>query len=156
MIGDRRVIALIPARSGSKRVQNKNLRRIASKPLIQWTIESALEAKHVTRVVVSSESQEIISISVGAGAEAPFVRPDGLAGDHSSTNEVILHAIEMLELASRDVLCLLQPTSPLRGARQIDQAIELFCSKSARGVVSVTECEFPPEWAGILAKKWKF
>ena len=150
MIGKRTIIALIPARIGSKRLPKKNISRFCGKPLINWTISAAKSSKYIDRVIVSTDSEEIAEIAKAAGAEVPFERPSELATDRSSTNDVLLHAIKTLELNASDLICLLQPTSPLRNSQHIDCALSQHFEKSASGTISVCKCEHPPEWTTTL------
>lgn len=141
------VIALITARGGSKAVPRKNVAPIGGKPLIAWTIEAALESKSVKRVVVSTDDEEIAQISRQWGAEVPFMRPAALAQDDSPHMPVVMHAHEWLEAREPkgfDQLLLLQPTSPLRNAEDIDNAVELSRKKNAESVVSVSEATSHP------------
>lgn len=112
-------LALIPARGGSKGIPRKNIRPIAGKPLIAWTIEAALAAEGIDRVVVSTEDEEIAAVAREWGAEVPFMRPSELASDEAPGIAPVLHAID--QLAGHKALILLQPTSPLRTAEQIDR-----------------------------------
>jgi CMP-N,N'-diacetyllegionaminic acid synthase len=130
------VVALIPARGGSKGVPRKNLAPVAGKPLLHWTIQAAREAASVTRVVVSTDDEEIASEAESAGAEVLW-RPAELAADEVSMAEVVGHAVE--ELGQVDVLVLLQPTSPLRSAEHVDGAVALLRDSGADGVVSIVE-----------------
>ncbi|MGB9578379.1 MAG: acylneuraminate cytidylyltransferase family protein, partial [Halothiobacillaceae bacterium] len=106
------VLALIPARGGSKGLPGKNLRALGGKPLIQWSIEAAQRSRFVTRVVVSSDDPTILTAARAAGAETPFVRPAELAQDDTSSIDVVFHALD--QLPPFDWVVLLQPTSPLR------------------------------------------
>jgi CMP-N,N'-diacetyllegionaminic acid synthase len=126
-------IALVPAREGSVRVPNKNLRLIAGRPLISWTIEAALKSKTVDSVFVSTDSTQIASLAKEMGALVPFLRPKALAQNETPMHEVISHFLNFCKAKidfSADRLILLQPTSPLRGAQDIDGAIALFNSDS--------------------------
>ena len=133
-------LALIPARGGSKGIPRKNLVPLAGKPLIGWTIEAALGAGRIDRVVVTSEDEEILAVSRKLGAETPFVRPAELARDDTPALPVVKHAVEALEQIDGfrpDYIALLQPTSPLRTSKHVDEAIELLSSSDADSVVSV-------------------
>lgn len=148
----RKLIAIIPARAGSKRLPGKNLKPLFGKPLICWTIEEALKAENISQVIVSTECPDIARIAEEAGAEVPFLRPESLAGDKSSTMDVLNHTIAQLEARGEvftDV-ALLQPTSPLRGANHIDAAWRMMQERSARGVVAVTEVDHSPLWCNTL------
>lgn len=142
------VLALIPARGGSKGLPRKNVRLMAGKPLITWTIETALAAG-LPHVVVSTEDEEIAAVSRQAGAAVPFLRPADLASDTASSLEVALHALDNLGPEpgrSFEWLLLLQPTSPLRTAADLFGALELQRARAAVGVVSVCQAAHPPHW----------
>ena len=121
-------IAIIPARGGSKRLPNKNKLPLAGKPLITWTIEAALESQLFDLVLVSTDSQDIANISANSGAIVPFLRPAELATDTATTNDVISHMVKWVESKYREVarVTLLQPTSPLRNANHIKEAMDLI------------------------------
>ena len=146
----RRIVALVPARSGSKRILNKNLRLLSGIPLIAWTIRSARESARITDVIVSTESGVIAEEAKRYGARIPFMRPENLSTDTASTDDVIMHAVAELDLQDDDILMLLQPTSPLRTAASMDKALELLENNAYEGVVSVTECEHSPLWVNVL------
>ena len=120
-----KVVGVIPARGGSKGLPNKNILCLGGKPLIAWTIEAALSSKHIDKVIVTTDSPEIASISESYGADIPFVRPANLATDSSQTIDVLKHSI--LEMGSDyGTTVLLQPTSPFRSSKHIDEAMSLF------------------------------
>lgn len=123
------ILALIPARGGSKGLPKKNIIPLAGKPLIAWTIEQALECRYIDKLVVSTDDEEIAKISKYYGAEVPFLRPKELAKDDSPTSETIKHAIKWFEEKNEyfDIIVLLEPTSPLRSKDDLDNALELFC-----------------------------
>lgn len=149
MIDGKSVLAIIPARGGSKRLPRKNVLALAGKPLIAWTIESAVSSKLIDRVVVSTDDDEIANVSTEYGASVPFLRPEHLASDTATSNDVILHALDALD-EEFDIVVLLQPTSPLRKQFHIDEALELLISKAGEGIISVTACEHSPLWANTL------
>ncbi len=129
MYGDSSLLALLPARGGSKGLPNKNILECAGKPLIHWTISAALEVSLIDDVLVSTDSPEIAEISRRAGASVPFLRPDELAADDSSILDAVRHAWEnRLDARGRhyDYVVLLQPTSPLRTAAHIRDAIDFY------------------------------
>ena len=128
------VVALIPARGGSKGIPRKNLAPLAGKPLLHWAIDAALAADTVTRVVVSTDDDEI---AAAAGDAELLRRPAELAGDDTLMLDVIRHALEHVEPC--EVLVLLQPTSPLRRPEQVDEAVRLLLESGADTVVSVVE-----------------
>lgn len=137
-------LALIPARGGSKGIPRKNIRPIAGKPLIAWTIEAARAVPGIERVVVSTDDPEIAAVAEASGADVPFMRPAELATDEAPGIAPVLHAVEMLP--GHDTLILLQPTSPLRGSCEIADMLA-FCERSAaHSVASVTPVQKPPAW----------
>lgn len=140
-------LAIIPARGGSKRLPRKNVRDLAGKPLIAWTIEAGLKSKYLDQVIVSSDDEEILEISRQYGADT-IKRPDELASDTATTFDAIKHTIDSLE--KYDYVVLLQPTSPLRNSEHIDEAIELLLKKQADAIVSVCEVDHSPLWANTL------
>ncbi|MFT5452221.1 MAG: CMP-N-acetylneuraminic acid synthetase [Enterobacterales bacterium] len=150
MFDTSRVVAIIPAREGSKRLPNKNTLVLAGKPMIAWTIEAALQSKYVKEVIVSTDSELIKEVAEKHGAVVPFIRPESLSGDMATTDDVLMHAINVLELSPSDILVLLQPTSPLRNVDDIDKALEELQLEQLKGVVSVCECEHSPLWANSL------
>ena len=152
MSDKKRIVAIIPARAGSKRISNKNIKPLADKPLIEWTIQAALSSTKIDHVVVSTDSEEIASVAKNAGADVPFLRPGRLGGDTSTTVDVILHALKALGEVGKtyEYVMVLQPTSPLRTASHIDGALMLAEEKNADGVISVCPCEHSPLWAGQL------
>lgn len=139
MYRKKRILALIPARGGSKGIKGKNIRNIGEKPLIAYTIEAALQSGCFDSVAVSTDNSEIAKISQQYGAEIPFLRPSILASDMSKTIEAVLHAKNELLKAGRefDLLVLLQPTQPLRTSDDIRGAIDLFFDRRLNSLVSV-------------------
>ncbi|RJF89921.1 acylneuraminate cytidylyltransferase family protein [Oleomonas cavernae] len=137
MIDGQRVLALIPARGGSKRLPGKNVRPFRGRPLIAWSIEAALAAAAVDRLVVSTDDDAIVAAALAAGAEVPFRRPPALAGDGAGSVDVALHALDALGDPAR-ILLLLQPTSPLRQAQDIDAALRRLADGAAPAVIGVT------------------
>lgn len=144
------MIALIPARGGSRRVPRKNLRMAGGKPLIAWTIEAARSARSVDRVVVTTEDREIAEVARQHGAEAPFLRPEHLSTDTATSADVVDHALRELRLHETPDVCfvLLQPTSPLRTAADIDSAAALLQNTDV--VISVTPLPHSMEWLRII------
>lgn len=130
----------------------KNIRPLLNKPLIAWTIVQALASRYLDRVIVTTDDKKIAEVSKKYGAEVPFLRPDELATDEARTIDVALHAISRFELdnSAYDLVMLLQPTSPLRKAGDIDGAIELLFFKNAQAVVSVCKTEHHPFWSNTL------
>ena len=147
MYKDKSFLAIIPARGGSKRLPRKNVLDLNGKPLIVWTIEAGLNSKYIDKIIVSSDDDEILDISKNFGAET-IKRPDELASDTATTFDAIKHTIDNLE--KYDYIVLLQPTSPLRDEKHIDEAIELLVEKNADAVVSVCEMDHSPLWSNTL------
>lgn len=151
MITGKSVLAVIPARGGSKGVHKKNIRELAGKPLIAWTIEEAKKSQYLDRLILSSEDQEIIEVGKEYGCEVPFVRPKELSKDDTPGIQPVLHALNQFK--SYDYVVLLQPTSPLRTASDIDGCIEKCVKSIAPTCVSVTEAEKTPYWMYHLNKE---
>lgn len=146
------VLAVIPARGGSKRLPRKNLLPLSGKPMIAWTIEAALQAECIDRVVVSTDDDEIAEVATSYGAEVPFLRPAELATDSATTEAVVAHAVDGCD-ASNDLfshVCLLQPTSPLRNSSDIDASWAQLTAKKGRAVISVTVAEHSPLWCNTI------
>ena len=145
-----RILGIIPARGGSKGVPNKNIKLLGRKPLIAYTIEAAQNAKGLTKVILSSDCDEIIKIANDYGLEAPFKRPSNLATDESPTILTVLQALEYFKEKGIefDAVCLLQVTNPFRTSEFIDNAIEKFKNSTADALISVLEVphEFNPHW----------
>lgn len=145
MIQGKTVLAIIPARGGSKGIPRKNIRLLAGKPLIAWTIEEAKKSKYIDRLILSSEDEEIIKVAEDWGCEVPFIRPAELAKDDTPGIEPVLHALNTLK-ENYDYVALLQPTSPMRLVDDIDGCIETCASSNAPSCVSVTEVSEHPYW----------
>jgi CMP-N,N'-diacetyllegionaminic acid synthase len=144
MIGGRSVLALIPARGGSKGLPRKNILPVCGRPLLEWSVVAAKTSRFIDRVVLSSDDEAIIAAARACGCEAPFRRPHELASDTTPTIDVVLHALDALP--GYDVVVLLQPTSPLRTAADIDAACERFAASGASACVSVSPAEQNPHW----------
>lgn len=145
MINGKTILAIIPARGGSKGIPRKNIKLLAEKPLIAWTIEEAKKSKYIDRLILSSEDEEIIRVAKEYGCEVPFIRPKELALDDTPGIEPVIHAINTLP-EKYDYVCLLQPTSPLRKVEDIDGCIEKCIKNNADSCVSVTEVDQHPYW----------
>jgi CMP-N,N'-diacetyllegionaminic acid synthase len=144
MIQGKTVLAIIPARGGSKGIPRKNIRDIGGKPLIAWTIEEAKKSRYIDRLILSSDDDEIIEVAKAWGCEVPFKRPIELAQDDTPGIAPVLHALEILPIY--DYVTLLQPTSPLRQADDIDGCLEKCLAADANACVSVTEVTENPYW----------
>jgi len=144
------VIAVIPARGGSKGLPRKNVRLLGGKPLIVWSIEAALGSRHVARTCVSTEDAEIAQVAREAGAEV-VMRPDRLAQDHIQNNDVVRHVLETVGVDRYRDLALLQPTSPLRTAEHLDGCIEAYRQAGARTAMTVAPVEHHPGKSVVLS-----
>lgn len=136
------ILGIIPARGGSKSIPNKNIAEVAGKPLLAYTCEAALGSSRLTRVILDTDSKEIAEVGKKFGVDVPFMRSDELAQDDTLMIDVLLAAIKILkekENYSPDVIVLLQPTSPLRTSKNIDDAVDLFMRTGADSVVSVVK-----------------
>jgi CMP-N,N'-diacetyllegionaminic acid synthase len=142
------VLAIVPARGGSKGIQRKNIRNLTNKPLIYWTIEEANKSKYIDRLILSSDDYEIIEVAKSYGCDVPFIRPQHLAQDTTPGIDPVLHAIE--QLPDYDYIVLLQPTSPLRIAEDIDGCIEKLMETGAPACVSMTKVDKSPYWMYTL------
>ncbi len=149
MIGTRKVLALIPARGGSKGLPGKNILPVGGRPLLAFSVDAARGSQFVDRVVVSSDDDAIIAAALACGGEAPFRRPAELATDFAASIDVALHALD--QLPGYDVIMLLQPTSPARTAADVDAACERFAASGAPACVSVSLVEQSPYWMYRLA-----
>ncbi len=134
------ILAIIPARGGSKSVPRKNIVKVNGRPLISYTISAALMVDRLTDVVVSTDDPEIAEISRELGAQVPFVRPVDLASDQAQSAPVIEHALYFMEKIKGlkyDAILMLQPTSPLRTSQHIEESLDLFTSQECDSVVSI-------------------
>lgn len=138
------LLAIIPARSGSKGIPRKNIKPLAGKPLIGWSIEAAKKATCINRIIVSTEDKEIVSVARGLGADVPFMRPAELAADETPGIAPVLHAVE--QLPEYDWVLLLQPTSPLRTHADIEAIWQLCHVCNSPSAVSVAEVGKHPYW----------
>ncbi|MEM0518355.1 acylneuraminate cytidylyltransferase family protein [Aequorivita flava] len=143
-------LGIIPARGGSKGIPNKNRKMLLEKPLMQYTIESALASKLLSRVIFSSEDEQLIALAQKLGVEVPFKRPEKYSRDNSPSIDFVKHALKTLSLDNEyyDAVCLLQVTSPFRGEQFIDQAISKFVKSETDSLISVIEVphEYNPHW----------
>ena len=144
MIDGHGVLGVILARGGSKGVPRKNVRDLAGKPLVAWTIEAGRESKYLDRLILSSDDEEIMGVAEEYGCKVPFQRPSELAQDDSSSMEALLHALD--QVPDYDYVVLLQPTSPLRVADDIDATIVRCHEDDTPVAVTVAETGKPPEW----------
>jgi CMP-N-acetylneuraminic acid synthetase len=144
-----RVLGVIPVRGGSKRVPDKNIRTVNGKPLVGHAISHAAESRAIDRAVVSTDSAEIREVAESYGGNVPFERPDELATDTATSDDVVLHAIDWFEQRNEqfDTVSMIQATSPFRTPDDIDAAIQTLRDSEADSVISVSEFDVPPVWA---------
>lgn len=152
MYQDKKILALIPARLESKGLYQKNIKILAGKPLVSWTIEQARLSQYIDDVIVSTDSEEVSEICQKYGAGVPFLRPKELAQDDTDMIDVIQHALKSLQNQNKyyDILVLLQPTSPLRLSTDIDESIDMFSSKNTKAIVSLCEAGHHDYWRNTL------
>jgi len=146
------ILAIIPARSGSKGLKDKNIKKLNGKPMIAYTIEAANESGIFKDVIVSTDSRKYAETAEEYDAEVPFFRPQRLAEDDSTTNDVIIHSLEEMKKRNKgyNYFMLLQPTSPLRNSKNIKEAYDLLLQKEANAVVSICETDHNPLLANTL------
>jgi len=154
MFREQKVLAIVPARGGSKRLPGKNLRSVGGKPLLTWTLAASVGAATVDRTVLSTDDEELVVSAAQQGFTDVLMRPATLASDDATTESVITHVIDTLKDQGDEFgyLVLLQPTSPLRTARHIDQAFAVVKEKNALGAASLCRTEHPREWMGKLSE----
>jgi CMP-N,N'-diacetyllegionaminic acid synthase len=150
-----RVLGLVPARGGSRGVPRKNIRLLHGRPLLWYTARAAQSARHLARVVLSTDDAEIAAVGRTCGLDVPFLRPESLALDDTPMLPVVQHALRALERQDGpyDAVCLLQPTNPLRDAGDIDGCIELLASSDADSVVTIlpVPAQYNPHWVYFVA-----
>lgn len=144
MLDGKNVLGVIPARGGSKGLPRKNVLPLAGKPLIAWTIDAGRSSKYIDHLILSTDDHEIAEVGRAWGADVPFIRPPHLAGDETPMVEVVRHVLH--EIPGYDLIVLLQPTSPLRTAEDIDGCIAMLHQKNASTAVTVAEAEVVPQW----------
>jgi CMP-N,N'-diacetyllegionaminic acid synthase len=143
-MNDKKVLAVVPARGGSKGIPNKNIVDIGGNPLIKYTIDAALGSAMLTNCVISTDSDVIADVAKSCGALVPFKRPEYLSDDRAQSLPVMQHAVEFMEVEQGyqyDLVIMLQPTTPLRETKDIDNAINLLLDTGANSVISVVEVE---------------
>jgi CMP-N,N'-diacetyllegionaminic acid synthase len=150
---NKKILAIIPARGGSKGIIKKNIKDVARKPLIAWTILEAKKSKYIDRVILSSDDLEIIETAKKWGCDVPFIRPSELAQDDTPRNPPIHHALG--QLSGYDYVVLLQPTAPMRTVFDIDGCIKFCFENKAKACVSVVEQEPSPYWMFKLEQNYK-
>lgn len=145
MIDGLKVLGFVPARGGSKGLPRKNILDLAGRPLIGWTLAAAKASNYLDRCIVSTDDEEIAQVARRLGGDVPFLRPAKLAGDSSETIDAIEHTVE--QLPGYDILVILQPTSPLRSADDIDATLEKLQQHRAPACVSVMKPAKSPYWS---------
>lgn len=152
-MSDPRILAVIPARGGSKGLPGKNIRELFGLPLVVHSLRAAAMTPVVSRCIVTTDSTEIAEVARAFGGDAPFIRPAELAGDGAPMGPVIRHALDWIENEeghTYDAVLLLDPTSPARVPEQLVDAVRtLFSQPSLDGVISVSEPTFNPQWVGV-------
>ena len=145
-----KILGIIPARGGSKGIPGKNTKLLNGKPLIAYTIEVALKSKILNHLIVSSDDDEIITVTRKFGADVPFIRPAELAQDNSSSIDLVIHALEFYQEREEyfDAICLLQPTNPFRSLNFLENSLDKFLKKDCDTLLSVLEVphQFNPHW----------
>lgn len=143
MINQKKVLAIIPARGGSKGLPGKNIKSLNGMPLIAWPINTALNSKYIDRVVVTTDDQAIADVAKQHGADVPFLRPAEFAKDTSPSSEAVIHAIEFCTQSdgAYDYVVLLEPTSPLTEASDVDKALEILAASKGLSIVGTCKVE---------------
>lgn len=157
MTKKQKILAVIPARGGSKRIPRKNIRLLKGKPLISYAITAAFESGLVDKIVVSTEDKEIAQVAHQFGAEVPFIRPVELANHATSSFDVFRHALETIEAIDKtvyNIALLIQPTTPLVLAEDIVTVIQKLLKTKANSCVSVCEISERPEWMYKIKGHW--
>lgn len=154
MYKNKKFLGIIPARSGSKGLKDKNIKELNGKPMIAYSIEAAIESKVFEDIIVSTDSETYADISKQYGAIVPFLRTDCLSTDKAKTNDVIEYTLKELKKIGKeyDYFMILQPTSPLRNVNDILGAVELLFEKEANSVISVCESEYTPLYMNMLGE----
>lgn len=153
------MIAIIPARGGSKGLPGKNIKPLLNKPLISYTIEAAKNSKYISRIIVSTDCEEISKTAIKYGAECPYLRPKDLASDSALSIDTYKYVINKLNEESEQKVndfIVLQPTSPLRDTDDIDNAISMFYNKQADSIISYTPERHPISWHKYLDSENRF
>ena len=141
----KKMLAIVPARGGSKGVARKNIRELGGKPLLEWTLDAALNSDFIDKVVVSTECCEVANVATAFGIDMPFMRPPRLSRDDTAVADVVEHVLSSLDEQYEDVV-LLQPTSPFRNNTHITDALRAYYKSDARSLVSVCRSEKSPYW----------
>lgn len=153
MLEKKKILAVIVARKGSKRLKKKNVIDLHGKPLVDWTFTETIKSEYIDKIMISTDDDEVIKCGKKySQIEIPFIRPKELSSDTATSIEVLLHAIKFYENKNQifDYVLLLQPTSPLREKKDIDNAIMRLENNKIKAIVSVCETEHPPLWSNTL------
>lgn len=152
MYRGKKILAVIPAKGGSKRLPHKNIKPLLGKPLIGWTIEEAKKSRYLDKIIVSTECPKIAKVAREYNAEVPFVRPKRLSKDNVPIFDVVIHALKFYKRkgAKFDMAIILQAPCPVRTAKDIDGAIKFLFKKKAKAVISVCEAFHHPFWMNVL------
>ena len=156
MYKNKKILAIIPARGGSKRIPRKNIKLLNGKPLISYAINAAKKSKYIDRIIVSTDDKKIARVAKKCGAEVPFMRPAELASDTASALPVIQHAVRYFEDKKKfkpDLIVIVQPTSPLVIAEDIDGTIEKIVTTGTNSCFSASKISQRPEWMYLLNNK---
>ncbi len=145
------ILAIIPARSGSKGIPQKNIKLLGGKRLLEYTFEHCKSSSYISRAIVTTDSNKIANISKSNGIEVPFIRPRNISDDDSTAKSYVSHALEFLEREENytpEIILILQPTSPFRDVSDIEKSINILENNNADSVVSITEIDkkFNPDW----------
>lgn len=156
MYKNKKILVIITARGGSKRIPKKNIKPLNGRPLVSYSIKSALSSKYADKVIVSTDDKEIAKVAKKYSAQVPFMRPAELAIDTALTLPVLQHAVNYIESVDKekfDIIVAIQPTSPLVLAEDIDMAIEKLIKTKANSCISVCQISERPEWMHIFKGK---
>ena len=156
MYKNKKILAIIPARGGSKRIPRKNIKLLNGKPLISYAISATKKSKYIDRIIVSTDDKKIARVAKKCGAEVPFMRPAELASDTASALPVIQHAVQYFEDEKKfkpDLIVIIQPTSPLVIAEDIDGTIEKIVTTGTNSCFSASKISQRPEWMYLLNNK---
>lgn len=147
-------LAIIPARSGSKGLPDKNIKELNGKPLLAYSVDAALQSGVFDEIMVSTDSEKYAKIARQYGAHVPFLRSNQLSGDKVNSWDVVKDVIDRYKEMGKEfgTICLLQPTSPLRDSEDIKDAYELYYERASVAVISVCEMEHTPLWSNVLPK----
>ncbi len=155
MFENEKILSFIGARSGSKGLKNKNILDFGGKPLMNWTIEASLKSKYIDRTIVSTDSEIIAKTARDAGADVPFLRPPEISGDNARFSDAISHCLDWMKKNANqvfDFLIVLQPISPLRSEKHVDQAIEYYFNKKRSDLDTLVSVIQVPKKFGWIVK----